>query len=56
MHAVRLTSIVYYEVMAGDNFCWQAVCLKGESIIGGGETPVYEYTYNYIAGGRNLWK
>ena len=42
MHVVRLTSIMCYEIIAGDNLLATEVCPKGRKYIGGGEAPVYE--------------
>ena len=42
MHVIRLTSIVCYKIIAGDNLLATEVCPKGRKYIGGGEAPVYE--------------
>ena len=48
MHVIRLTSIVCYEIMAGDNLLATEVCPKGRKHIGGGEAPYMRNT-EYIA-------
>ncbi|MCR4320018.1 MAG: hypothetical protein NUV74_06735 [Candidatus Brocadiaceae bacterium] len=59
MHAVKLASIVCYEIMAGvvqthsnaSLLLATEVCPKGRKHIGGGEAPVYEKYQIYSPNG-----